>query len=315
MCNANFDVDPEMSLFGEFDGDVSMRMHETLPSCDVYFAGFPCQGISKEGLQEGFDDPRTRVFHDCVETIRATVPRVAILENVAALLDKGKNEETWRVVENSLQEVARDLGYTFLYATMDAKDHGLPMHRNRVWMLLLKSEFYDGSFEWPRNLPQRPLEPLLDGEPLSLAKLECKRPKGGLNTSLQKAFDAIQRGGGRSPLQRLVLVKLGTRGNDYQEDACPTLLHHVKPIWISNRGRTLNLEEQMRLMGLKLDDLQMAVSQPNFLAQLGNSMAVNVLERLLCRVLPSVRLTGPLTDRWADGSAYAALSATSSRSP
>ena len=83
----------------------------------------------------------------------------------------------------------------------------------------------------------------------------------------------------------------------------------VKPVWISNRGRTPNIRERMRLMGLDPKRLKLAVTDNRFAAQLGNSMALNVLEKLLCRALPSVGLTGSLLDRWKDGSCYTELAA------
>ena len=46
-------------LAGEKDGDVTKRAHDKLPPCDVYFAGFPCQGISRMGQRRGFEDSRT----------------------------------------------------------------------------------------------------------------------------------------------------------------------------------------------------------------------------------------------------------------
>ena len=56
--------------------------------------------------------------------------------------------------------------------------------------------------------------------------------------------------------------------------------------------------------------LKLAVSTRQFEKQLGNSMPLNALERLLCRALPSVGLTGPLLDRWSNCSRYAELAAT-----
>ena len=44
--------------------------------------------------------------------------------------------------------------------------------------------------------------------------------------------------------------------------------------------------------------------------QLGNTMSVNVVERLLSRLLPAVGLTGALPDRWASGAALRELEAT-----
>ena len=89
-------------------------------------------------------------------------------------------------------------------------------------------------------------------------------------------------------------------------DCCPCFLKHVKPIWVLNRGRMLNPQERMRLMGFNPHDFK----EPLPADMLGNSMAINTLERLLCRILPAVVLTGRLSDRWADGRAQLKLAAT-----
>ena len=59
-------------------------------------------------------------------------------------------------------------------------------------------------------------------------------------------------------------------------DYCPCLLKQSKPIWVLNRGRVLNVKERMRLMGFNPDRFQ----EPVPAGLLGNSMAMNVVERL-----------------------------------
>ena len=65
----------------------------------------------------------------------------------------------------------------------------------------------------------------------------------------------------------------------------------------------------MRLMGFNPHDFK----EPLPADMLGNSMAINTLERVLCRILPGVGLTGRLSDRWADGRAQLELAATVQR--
>ena len=52
------------------------------------------------------------------------------------------------------------------------------------------------------------------------------------------------------------------------------------------------------------------VSDRQWHMQLGNAMSVNVVERLLARLLLTAGLTGELPDRWASGEALAELKAT-----
>ena len=94
-----------------------------------------------------------------------------------------------------------------------------------------------------------------------------------------------------------------------RKDKCPCLLTGSQ-IWITNRGRLLNLRERCRLQGVNPDKLKQVVTDTQWRKQLGNTMSVNVVERLLSRLLPAVGLTGALPDRWAGGEAIAELEAT-----
>ena len=80
-------------------------------------------------------------------------------------------------------------------------------------------------------------------------------------------------------------------------------------MWISHYGRPLNLPEKCRLQGMDPRRLEVVVSDTEFAKQLGNTMSVNVLERILVAALPAAGWTAPLYDRWACDDAIAALEA------
>merc|ERR1719229_171431 len=84
--------------------------------------------------------------------------------------------------------------------------------------------------------------------------------------------------------------------------------------WISSRGRRVLKTEMMRLQGMDPKSFKVVVSETQLGKQLGNTMSVNVLERLLVRLLPAAGLArkGSLTDRWQDGSAIRELASTRS---
>merc|ERR1719231_2055624 len=71
--------------------------------------------------------------------------------------------------------------------------------------------------------------------------------------------------------------------------------------WVTSRGRRMTKEEMMRLQGMDATKFKVAVSQCQLGKQLGNTMSVNVLERLFCRLLPAAKLckNKALQDRWA----------------
>merc|ERR1719221_461590 len=76
--------------------------------------------------------------------------------------------------------------------------------------------------------------------------------------------------------------------------------------WITNRGRRMTKLEMMRLQGVKKEGFVQVVTDMQLGAQIGNAMSVNVLERLLVRVLPAAGLVpaSQLQDSWAEPSAW-----------
>ena len=63
----------------------------------------------------------------------------------------------------------------------------------------------------------------------------------------------------------------------------------------------------MRLQGMNPMAFNIAVSDAQLSQQIGNSMSLNVLERIFCRLLPAAGLSGKIKDRWASGEALDAL--------
>lgn len=92
---------------------------------DVITAGFPCQDISVAGKGAGLAGSRSGLFRHVVRAIRVVRPAIALLENVAALLNRGMGE-----VLGELAEV----GYDAEWDCIPAAAVGLPHGRDRVWI-------------------------------------------------------------------------------------------------------------------------------------------------------------------------------------
>ena len=74
--------------------------------------------------------------------------------------------------------------------------------------------------------------------------------------------------------------------------------------WVSVRGRRITLKELCRFQGLVSVDIpdwqQAGISENDLCHMLGNSMSLNVCERVLCAALWSAGLTSrKLADPWA----------------
>ena len=93
------------------------------------------------------------------------------------------------------------------------------------------------------------------------------------------------------------------------QELCPCLLHSDRAgPWNLSRGEYLGAAACSRLQGLPAADIRGGTSDGEAIGLLGNTMSLNVLERLLGRALAAVGLLPPVwVDRWANGSAQAEL--------
>ena len=72
--------------------------------------------------------------------------------------------------------------------------------------------------------------------------------------------------------------------------------------WITNRGRRALKVEMLRLQGINPRTFNACVPDSVVGAQIGNAMSVNIVERVLCRMLPTVGLVphGAIKDPWIE---------------
>ena len=101
---------------------------------DIITGGFPCQDISVAGKGAGIQydqstgEARTRsgLWGQLCRTIRLVRPRVALVENVADLLNRGMG-----TVLGDLAEI----GYDTEWHCIPASHIGAPHNRDRVWII------------------------------------------------------------------------------------------------------------------------------------------------------------------------------------
>lgn len=63
-------------------GDVITWREWDLPEIDLLIGGSPCQGFSLAGKGLNFDDPRSKLFFEYVDILKAVKPKYFLLENV-----------------------------------------------------------------------------------------------------------------------------------------------------------------------------------------------------------------------------------------
>ncbi len=83
-------------------------------------------------------DETTHTFTNCVRTIKALRPKGVILENVLGLIKTGCLKEV-KVV------LGRIPGYVLQVIQLDAADFGIPQHRARIYIIMLRTDVLRGA--------------------------------------------------------------------------------------------------------------------------------------------------------------------------
>ena len=93
---------------------------------DLIAGGFPCQDISVAGNGAGIDGERSGLFFELMRIVRVLRPRIVLLENVPALLDRGMGRVLRALAEG---------GYDAEWECLPASCFGAYHNRDRLFIL------------------------------------------------------------------------------------------------------------------------------------------------------------------------------------
>lgn len=138
--------------FGEVPfGDITKEQTKKFipDGFDVLCAGFPCQAFSIAGKRGGFEDTRGTLFFDVAEIIKRKQPKAFFLENVKGL----RNHDKGKTLETILNVLRVDLDYFVPEPQIiNAKDFGVPQHRERIYIVGFRKDLGIKTFEYPKPL-------------------------------------------------------------------------------------------------------------------------------------------------------------------
>lgn len=254
---------------------------------DLLVGGSPCQAFSCNGKRGGFADTRGTLFYEFARIIHEAQPRCFIYENVKGMLthDGGK---TWSIIKNTFRELNYDiyikrdmLGKEV--AILDAKDYGIPQQRKRLYVVGIRRDIslrHTFSFPQPMQL-HTTIYDYLDN------KVSASYYLG------KKGFEFVTTHPSRARVGSWIMncQKANQQFNwngDFifeplSEKHTPEILSHAYVgEWNGSVGviRKFTPRECLRLMGF-LDSFKIVVNDNVMYRQSGNSIVVNVLEKLL----------------------------------
>jgi DNA (cytosine-5)-methyltransferase 1 len=117
---------------------------------DLLVGGSPCQSFSMVGKRKGFEDTRGTLFYEFARVVQESQPNVFIFENVKGLLNHD-NGNTFETIKATFDE----LGYKYYYQVLNAKNYGIPQHRERIFVVGFKDKMVDFAFPEPITLEHK----------------------------------------------------------------------------------------------------------------------------------------------------------------
>lgn len=277
----------------EWDKDINV---------DLIMHGSPCQDFSIAGKQVGGDldsGTRSSLLYETIRIVGKLRPKYVVWENVKNLLSK-KHKHNFDNYIKKLDE----LGYNSYYKVLDAKNYGVPRHRERIYTVSIRKDIDNGNFKFPQKEELKiRLKDILEDkvdEKYYLKDYQIENIKKSNYIQNQRRIqekdycDTLCARDWKDP-KCIQIGNLDIKGNDNikrvysTEGISPTLTtcgggnRQVK-IKNGNNIRKLIPLEYWRLMSFDDDDFYKAQSTGNSNSQLykqaGNSIVVKVLEKI-----------------------------------
>lgn len=224
---------------------------------DIYVCGFPCQSFSLLGDRTGLKT-KNNVLVNVLKTINISTPKTFLLENVEAIqsLDNGI------FFEKLIEKLKKSGIYNIYYKVLNAKNFNCPQNRKRMYIVGIKKDI-DKRFEYP--LPKK--------FKYDLEKIIIDKKKYPLTDK-----EYIKRWLPENHDKNLYVI-LTTNYGGYYNKYFPTICTHSN-YYLSKYNRKPTSTELLKVQGFE-KNFKVVVSRTQIGKQIGNSMSVNVIAKIL----------------------------------
>lgn len=104
---------------------------------DLMIGGPPCQGFSLAGKRD-VNDERNTLFQNYLHIADIVKPKVIIMENVRLLTSMKDSDGT--LIKHRILKTFKQHGYLSEFYELNAKDFGVPQHRERVFFIGVRAD-------------------------------------------------------------------------------------------------------------------------------------------------------------------------------
>ena len=251
---------------------------------DLFIGGSPCQSFSVMGKRKGLEEARGTLFYEYARLVQEIRPKVFIYENVPGMLNHDGGN-TWKVISN----IFSSLSYKWLYWVLNAKDYGLAQNRRRLFVV-----GYSLDYEDKFHLLEKPQEEVLTKTTADYLEKDVPNkyylPEKGFYRATDKKNIKYVAVNTKISRTQVACQQSNWFGDMRFETEYPQRIADDPRIFKGEYNgqigvaRCLTPRECLRLMGFS-DSFQIVVPDAIAYRQSGNSIAVNVIKRVLEQII------------------------------
>ncbi len=258
--------------------------NEYTNTVDLFVGGSPCQSFSVMGKRKGLEEARGTLFYEYARLVSEIKPKVFIYENVTGMLNHDGGR-TWKIIS----EIFDELHYSWTYWVLNAKDYGLAQNRRRIFVVGFREDLADKFQRLAKPEPVQlttQIEDYLESDVPNKYYLPEKGFKRVIDPNQIKHVSL----NGKVSRCQVACQQYNWFGDMRFETPVPKRLEDdarvFKGEYNGKRGvaRCLTPRECLRLMGFS-DDFVIAVPDQHMYRQSGNSIAVNVMQRVVSEII------------------------------
>jgi DNA (cytosine-5)-methyltransferase 1 len=131
--NVNF-LPNDVQEITKADIENILKKHKKI---DLMVGGPPCQGFSLAGKRD-VNDKRNTLFEYYLKIAQQIRPKVILIENVRLLTSM--KDPNGSLVSKRILDTFETIGYTSNFYNINAKDYGVPQHRERVIFIAIRKD-------------------------------------------------------------------------------------------------------------------------------------------------------------------------------
>ena len=237
----------------------------------------------------------TRALHVVLQYVVRHRPNMVLLENVARF-SMGKHKEAFDLVLKRLCSIGV---YEVHHNIVNTLDHGVAQNRRRLFIVCIKRCMMQKPFSWPPISSRRAsLSECYDRDHrrviIKMQNIETQIISGNTSAeNLRLGFKRIQKLG-KTPKNVDAIIDIGSSPKFAQCKIghAPTLTHSrckTRGYYATRLMRRLSVSEMMRLQGMEPCRLDTnGISDTDMGGITGNAMSVNVVTRILKKMLESI---------------------------